>query len=363
MKAKATIADFTHTAQNYNKYASKQHLNYIKTIIMSKITLYLEEALMYTMFDDVQTRLKTPFPALSPAQRLHFDMHGYVIIENVFSDTEADEMRDALIEVRERARRERDTGIPDPALNGAKVEWYSEAHERLLGLGRAHERILDFIFNPYLVGMAEEVIGGAARINETNGHINRKCDWGRTGWHRGADIQVATYTKRNLFHCNFVKTLVNLTDFGPDDGGTVCIPGTHKIDIPSQQLREIVEHHPEMIHQFVAPKGSVFLFAETLLHGTGVIKSDTERFLLINGFSTRMMPHWDDTQTLMDPDFLETLPEHLKLLVSGYAHWTRGQRYRNIADPAEVCEPALIPWRETQAMTYNPRCVDVDVDC
>ena len=29
-----------------------------------------------------------PFPALTPAQRLYLDINGYVIIENVLSDTE-----------------------------------------------------------------------------------------------------------------------------------------------------------------------------------------------------------------------------------------------------------------------------------
>ena len=318
---------------------------------------------MLTMYDQIERRLKTPFPALSPAQRLHFDMHGYVIIESVFSEAETDELRAVMLDIRDRGLRAEQAGILDPSLNGAQVSSQGEYHHRLWGLGRAHERLLDFVFNPYLVGMAEEVVGGGVRINETNGHVNRRCGASGHGWHRGADIQVATYTKRNLFHCNFVKTLVNLTDFGPDDGGTVCIPGTHKIDIPQDQIKAMIADRPDMIHQFIAPKGSVFLFAETLMHGTGIIRSDQERVLLINGFASRMMPHWDSAQSLMDPAFIEQLPEHVRLLADGYAHWTRGQRYRRLSDPAEHWEPALTAWRDLPALAYNPRATEVDADC
>ena len=34
------------------------------------------------------------------------------------------------------------------------------------------------------------------------------------------------HTDEGLFHYSFVKTLTNLTDLGPDDGGTVVIAGS-----------------------------------------------------------------------------------------------------------------------------------------
>ena len=38
----------------------------------------------------------SPFPALSPAQRLHIEIYGYVIIENVLTRDEVDVIKDTL---------------------------------------------------------------------------------------------------------------------------------------------------------------------------------------------------------------------------------------------------------------------------
>ncbi|NRA40221.1 MAG: phytanoyl-CoA dioxygenase family protein [Planctomycetes bacterium] len=315
---------------------------------------------MLNHHDDIQTRLKVPFPALTPAQRCHFDVHGYVIIENVFSDSEVEELKAALFDIRDRARHAEAAGTIDESLRDAFVKG-NEWMLKLYSIGCAHERMIDFITHPYLAGMAEEVMGSAARINETNAAINSKWEWGSTGWHRGADVQVSSHYKRNLFHCDFVKTLVNLTDYGPDDGGTVCLPGSHKLDVPQAELAQLINEHPELAHQFIAPKGSVFLFAETLMHGTGVIKSDNERVLLINGYASRMMPAWDEKST-NSPEFLETLPEHLKVLCAGYAHWTRGQHYRSLMDAHEECVHELGSWCDREAQSFMPNEFEVDVD-
>ena len=315
---------------------------------------------MLTVKNNVHTRLKTPFPALSSAQRLSFDLNGYVVLKSVFSEKDVEEMKLALYDIRARGKAVKETGIPDPSLGGATVN-ATESYTRMNGIGRAHERMIDFITHPYLVGMAEEVMGCAARINETNSIINKRTGSNTIGWHRGADVQVSTHYKKNLFHCNFVKTLINLTDFGPDDGGTVCVAGSHKLDIPYHQLKPFIDERPELVHQFIAPKGSVFLFAESLIHGTGIIRTDNERVLLINGFASRMMPYWDEPNSLTEESFLVTLPEHLRMLCAGFAHWTREQKYRNLMDTEESCDHALGSWRNREAKEFIPNQTEVDI--
>ena len=74
----------------------------------------------------------------------------------------------------------------------------------------------------------------------------------------------ASHERGELIHCNFVKTLTNLTELGPDDGGTCLIAGSHRMPLPPHELIQLAEEDPSLIHQVVAPPGSALLFGETL---------------------------------------------------------------------------------------------------
>lgn len=78
--------------------------------------------------------------------------------------------------------------------------------------------------------------------------------------------------------------------------GILCqvIAGSHKLDIPTEELVEIARQDPTMVHQVQAPAGSTLLFGETLVHATGLIQSDTERTILTSAYGPTMFPYWDD---------------------------------------------------------------------
>ena len=69
---------------------------------------------------------------------------------------------------------------------------------------------------------------------------------------------------RDLIHCNFVKTLTNLTELGPEDGGTVVIAGSHRMPLPPADLIALAEADPSLVHQIIAPAGSTLLFGNIL---------------------------------------------------------------------------------------------------
>jgi hypothetical protein len=97
-----------------------------------------------------------------------------------------------------------------------------------------------------------------------------------------------------------------------------------------------------MIHHVVAPAGSTLLFSETLIHGTGQIRSEKERTILICGYACRLFPYWDDAP--MSADFLQRVPEHAKPLFTGTAHWTRAPKYRKIDDPVDEKSYPNLKW-------------------
>ena len=227
-----------------------------------------------------QPTFDRPFPALTPAQRLYFDVNGYVIIDNTLSADEVAVLKSALYCLRDELIALDDPGADGPRVRGAYLVT-NLPHHRFIGhILEAAPAFTAYATHPRMVAMAEEIIGGEGRIVETNAHINcrdKTADLDGEAqyvFHRGIDIPYGCHEKNGLFHCSFVKTLTNLTDLGPDDGGTVVIAGSHKVDVPEHGLLEAAYADPSLIHQVIAPAGSTLLFAESLIHATGRVRSD-----------------------------------------------------------------------------------------
>ena len=68
-----------------------------------------------------------------------------------------------------------------------------------------------------------------------------------------------------------------LADCGPDDGGFVCIPGSHKSNYPLPGDMPRLEKDPAAVTQVPVKAGGVVIFTEALVHGTLPWKADHER--------------------------------------------------------------------------------------
>ncbi|MCB0185741.1 MAG: phytanoyl-CoA dioxygenase family protein, partial [Caldilineaceae bacterium] len=198
-----------------------------------------------------------PFPALTAAQRYHLDVYGYVVIENTLTAHEVSALREALQKLK------RDciaTGDPANAtVRHARVSAYKPHHIHFAHIMESAPAILDYLAHPRLVAMAEELVGGSVRIEESEAIINARdpnADPNAPlayGFHTGTRPQYGTYIEHGLYHCNFVKTLTNLTDLGPDDGGTVVIAGSHKVQCEEREIIACAYADPSLIHQVIAP--------------------------------------------------------------------------------------------------------------
>lgn len=307
-------------------------------------------------------RMDVPFPALTPAQRYYFDVNGYVIIENTLSSEEVKTLKDAMYSIRDACVKLDNPGSDGPRVNGAYLLRNESNHHFLENTAQCDPRITAYLTHPRLVGMAEEVMGCEARILESNGHINSKHpDWmdsdpPQYGLHRGVDIPSGSHEKNGLFHCNFIKTLTWLTDIGPDDGGTVCVAGSHKTDLGSTDVNSIINERPELLHKATGPAGSTMLFAETLIHGTGRIYSNRERCIIIGAYGPRQFLNWhgyDGGPIVFTDEFQDRIPSHMKVLFNGLSHWARGAKYRTLADPVDGRAFPLGVWNERASAEYN----------
>ncbi|MCF7687072.1 MAG: phytanoyl-CoA dioxygenase family protein [Cephaloticoccus sp.] len=278
-----------------------------------------------------------PFPALTPAQRYHFDINGYVVVPKVLSEEECTGILSAMQRIKTEIRAL--TPGVEPGRGEPRFLVDLPHHVFISDMREADPLFSAYATHPRLVGMAEEVMGAEARMVEMNAHINSRKPEAmpsaepKFDFHNGMDVPYASHSKNGLFHCSFVKTLTNLTELGPDDGGTVVVAGSHKIDLPVEDMIARAYEDRSLIHQVVAPAGSTLLFAETLIHATGQIRSDRERAIIICGYGSTMFPYWGGCD--LTPEFTAKIPAQLQTLYLGKASWLRGPRYRNLTDPVD----------------------------
>lgn len=315
---------------------------------------------MDRMGDDDSFR--RPFPALTAEQRLHLDVNGYVVVPGTLSLDETGSILEALQRLKtdlidcnypingidQKVGRSVPATEASIRVRGATLLKGLPHHVYLGSIVEADPVITGYASHPRLVGMAEELIGGEARIVEVNAHIN-SCDPeadfsvpANFGFHRGTDVPFSTHFDGGLFHCNFVKTLTNLTEIGPDDGGTVVIAGSHKIAQPTEDLIACAYRDRSLIHQMIAPAGSTLLFSETLIHATGQIRSDQERAIVICGYAPTMYQSWDDGD--LSEKFITSLPKRYRRLFLGRRNWERCPQYRSLADSAAGGTFSLPEW-------------------
>ena len=185
---------------------------------------------------------KRPFPALTSSQRYHFETYGYVVIENTLTEDETTEIRESLYQLRNDFIA---TGDPTGStVRGCHISNFNSHTTHFTHVVETDPSILKYVSHPRLVGMVEEVVGDSVRLEESEATINsRDPDQdpnvpGRYAFHSGVRTDIGTYVENGLLHSSFVKTLTNLTDLGPEDGGTVVIAGSHKIKCAQEDIIE-----------------------------------------------------------------------------------------------------------------------------
>ncbi|MEZ4728435.1 MAG: hypothetical protein R3E79_14980 [Caldilineaceae bacterium] len=114
-----------------------------------------------------------PFPALTPAQRLHLDIYGYVVIENTLTADEVGTTREALQKLK------RDliaTGDPANAVvRGARFSVYKPHHVHFAHIVEADPALFAYLTHPRLVAMAEEFVGGSGAAGRVRGDHQLAC--------------------------------------------------------------------------------------------------------------------------------------------------------------------------------------------
>jgi ectoine hydroxylase-related dioxygenase (phytanoyl-CoA dioxygenase family) len=259
--------------------------------------------LAFGQLDVPEPAYPVTYPALTAAQRLHLEVHGYVVVEDAIPRSLVERLADGVRELQARAN-----AGEFPEGLGATLYSNREDYFRVLQPHLADDAALDYVIDPRILGMAREATGGARiRYIEADCQIRRpnalEADTpmiSADGLHRGIranwSLQLHGRTRSP-----FVKMLTNLTDLGPDDGGTGVVPGSHRSKLAVGEVVRALSRDSSMVRRVEAPAGSTLLFFETLVHGSGIIKSGRERLMMISGYGPSFV------QEVMKPAATEAL--------------------------------------------------------
>ena len=252
----------------------------------------------------------SPFPVLTPGQRMYLEVNGYVVLEELISPDRVETLRATIYEMEAQYRSTAELPGPDCHLSATTEEFF-----RVDNLPHLAPCFFDYVTDPRIVAMAQEITGGTVRLEQSDAHIRRPGNEElRFGFHRAVNPGFSHTSESGLYHFTFVKALTNLTDLGPDDGGTTVIAGTHKVpmEVASADILAAADENPRLIHQVEAPAGSTLLFFESLMHSHGIIRSGRDRLLILGGYTPTMFQTWHGYEP--SAEFVATLSDEHRAL-------------------------------------------------
>jgi hypothetical protein len=222
---------------------------------------------------------------LTAEQKVRLETFGFVVVPDVLSPAEVQVLLDAAYGVEEAYQASEP--LPQPCWLESDTHEYFRANN-IIHLDPA---FFNYFSNPTVVSMAQHAIGHLRpRLTESELHIRRQPAGGldEYDFHRGTWFDGSTID--GWYRYPIVKALTFLTDLGPEDGGTVAIPGTHKLAADSD-LRFVTDtavKSPSLIAVTSGSAGSTLLFFQSLIHSTGIIRSGRDRVFLVSGYAPMM---------------------------------------------------------------------------
>lgn len=122
------------------------------------------------------------------------------------------------------------------------------------------DRLLEAARNPSVLTVARQLIGGFQVLSQQNGVINPADAqvYNQGAWHRDLPYQHCVFSRPMA-----INALLCIDDFTAENGGTLVLPGTHKVEaFPSEAFVASAARQVE------APRGS-YILLDCMVYHTG----------------------------------------------------------------------------------------------
>lgn len=238
-----------------------------------------------------------------------FKIRGFVIIEDVLSPTELEDVRKAL----------------DRSLETQEADYSSEDLDRIgeKNMVRAplqyDSLFVNLATHPKLMPLVKAVLGDNFVLHLQNGIVNMPNEeHHQSSWHR--DLPYQNFVSSvplgcNLFYC--------IDDFNADTGGTWMVPFSHREEyMPSNAY---LNAFSEQTH---AKAGSVIFFNSMVFHRAGYNSSQQIRRGINNVYVTPILKQQIDLPRLLEGKYADD-PELATLLGYRFNPEVSIQEFRN----------------------------------
>ena len=207
-------------------------------------------------------------------QQYLFDLQGYLLIEDVLDEGEVAEL-DRLLDAR---------GLAGPGLTTESARFGgSGAGTEGGGLLEWGKPFCDLLDHPRIMPVLRMILGDGFRIDHLYGLYMREGTEALE-LHGGSSPHDQTeyfYFREGRMYNGLTVVSFSLAETGPEHGGFLCIPGSHKSNFPVP--KEVFDAHEEAgcVKVPEARAGSAIIFTEALSHGTASWKAKYQRRSLL----------------------------------------------------------------------------------
>jgi hypothetical protein len=207
---------------------------------------------------------------MSPEEKFMFDLEGYLLIKQVLTKTELDELN-ALAN-------EKFSATPD-----------SPKDRRAFAVSTWGPPARALIDHPKLVPYLVELLGPKFRIDHDYSIFMTKGG-GKGGLHGGESDRNPDHWYKyrdGMMRNGLMVVTFFLTHANSGDGGFACIPGSHKSNFVDHLPVDVRNYQrvPHYVVQPVVEAGDALIFTEALIHGTMPWTAAHERRTLLYKYS------------------------------------------------------------------------------
>lgn len=259
-----------------------------------------------------------------------YDLKGYLVVENVLSPKQVQELNDILDETlealppsAEQRRVQSQKSLYDNYRFGMAGGSYASS-PGFLAFGKLFCELID---HPKTMQVMRMQLGECFRLDRIFGMRMKKgmpsgvlhSDYGTSEpFSRAVPGKPYVQPAYQALH-GFGVAAFNLADSGPETGGLCCIPGSHNSHI---RLPRCIGDGSvnDMVEVPCAPSGSVTFFSEATTHGTMEWTADYERRTLLYKYCASQLT-WSRSRVTAPEGIELTLRQKRLLEEPAGAHW------------------------------------------